>query len=327
MELLFDSLPCPKRANFLSNRIKNRLIESLEYLVEFNKIPLDTSYSQWVKMLEKIKAESKVSALFYALNSYLIEATNNQTIDTLKDSIQEFLEIPRITNITHSHFQASICNKLKNELFQKYIIFDLPPAAEISDPDPTDVAIIRDLIPKALNLIRLCDTNFYQEILEYVNEFMVLKLDDLIRGGTSFNLFGMIFIESKNAQYTVINMVDHLIHETAHLYLFALGIEDPLVLNEYEDKFFSPIKNKDRPMLGVYHAAFVLSRVVQFLRLLTKTTLCTATELTEVNTLIERYTNMASDSFKIVQDHAILTTLGKHMITSAEKEMHLTEIA
>jgi HEXXH motif-containing protein len=121
-------------------------------------------------------------------------------------------------------------------------------------------------------------------------------------------------------------MVDVLIHEAAHLYLYNLGVDDALVLNEYEDKFFSPIKSKDRPMLGVYHAAFVLSRVVQFLRLLGDTTLCTPTELIETHILIEKYTKMASDSFKIVQEYGILTPLGKQMMHSAEKEMNLAEI-
>ncbi len=328
MQLAFDSLPCHKRASFLSDKIKTKLIESLKYVIEFNRDSLEPYYFHWQEMLKKLKTESKISSLFFALNSHLIEATNNQTIHTFKDSVVEFLEIPTITNIRYFHFQSSTDNRFKNELFQKYIIFDLPPEAKISDPSSADVAIIESLITQALQLINSCDTAFYKEILAYVNECMILNLD-IIKGGTSFNLFGMIFIDSKNAQASVINMIDHLIHETAHLYLFALGVDDALVLNEYEDKFFSPIKNKDRPMLGVYHAGFVLSRVVNFFRLLVQTSpsLCTSIELIEVNMLIEKYRKMAFDSFKIVREHGILTPLGKQMIESAENEMNYVAVA
>jgi HEXXH motif-containing protein len=51
-----------------------------------------------------------------------------------------------------------------------------------------------------------------------------------------------------------------LVHETAHLLLFAMAREQALVLNDANERHPSALRDDDRPIDGIFHAAFVSAR-------------------------------------------------------------------
>ncbi|MEO1256079.1 MAG: HEXXH motif-containing putative peptide modification protein, partial [Bacteroidota bacterium] len=72
---------------------------------------------------------------------------------------------------------------------------------------------------------------------------------------------GMIFINAeKNTDW--ISLLDKYIHEAAHAYLFLINQEELLVLNDPKKLYASPVRHDMRPMEGVYHAIFVLMRLI-----------------------------------------------------------------
>src|SRR5206468_121331 len=57
--------------------------------------------------------------------------------------------------------------------------------------------------------------------------------------------------------------LEHIVHECAHQHLFALQLIDPVVLNDKNELFDAPIRLQKRPMDGIFHACFVLARMVR----------------------------------------------------------------
>ncbi len=55
--------------------------------------------------------------------------------------------------------------------------------------------------------------------------------------------------------------LDHITHETSHLVLHTLMNVDPLITNGHAQRFDAPIRPDPRPLYGIYHATFVLSRI------------------------------------------------------------------
>ncbi len=321
MRALCDLLPCQERASFLGTRIRAGLLQSLEHLIEVNKSVLGVNYLKGRTLIEHLNLARtvKLPGLFYALNSFLLQATSSRQTQSIYSDISILFEIPLLEEIRYFNFTERESDNKRNELLRKYILFELPQEGDISEPATEESEKTKLLIKEALKLISECDEETYKEIIEFVSEFMILKTN-VLKAGSSFDLYGLIFINVANADRGVINMVDLIIHEVSHLYLYNLGIEDPLVLNEYEEKYYSPIKERERPMLGVYHAAFVLTRVVRFLRILRKSNLLNfLSDILEIDTLIDQYYKIVSDSLEIVNSSAKLTNLGRDIMQSTEE--------
>ncbi len=52
-----------------------------------------------------------------------------------------------------------------------------------------------------------------------------------------------------------------LLHETAHQLLFGLSLDQPVVENDVEERYASPLRPDPRPMDGIFHATFVCARM------------------------------------------------------------------
>lgn len=316
MRSLTDALPCQERGAYLSKSIRNKLIDSLDYLLEVNKNILPGEYYNKVKnILETIYITKKLPGIYYAFNSFLLQATCSGEMDCLGKYISALSLITPKAEISYSSFAEDKKNEGKNELLRKYMLFDLMSETDIFAPTPEAARTMEVLVKETLELINNIEPIFYQEMLEFVSEFMFFESSG-IKAGSSFDLFGMIYISAVNHRSSIVNMADVIIHEAAHLYLYAIGVEDPLVLNEYEEKHFSPIRGQARSLIGIYHAMFVLARVIYFLRQLKKSAFLLLSDREETEVLLDRYQNMAIESLRTVQTHAKLTDLGASLLKS-----------
>lgn len=313
MRPLNDPLPCRERAFFLCNGLKSKLLHSLDHLLDVNESDLGALYPTGKAHIAHLASTSKVSCFDYALNSLLLKATVNEEVDAALPSIAALLTVLPLKEISYFDFRENDF-KEKNDLLKKYMLFDLPKEANLTEPDRHASQATKTLIQEALALIQNYHQEYYLEMSEFISEFMLFKSEDL-KAGSSFDVFGLISINVNNANRSVINMAETIIHEAAHLYLFSLSTEDPLVLNDYEEGFYSPIKKSQRPMLGLYHAVFVLTRVVDFLTILRSADL-PSNHLIETDQLIDRYQTMANESLETILSSAQLTDLAKDLITS-----------
>lgn len=116
---------------------------------------------------------------------------------------------------------------------------------------------------------------------------------------------GTIVIAPK-ITWCLADYVENLIHEMSHIDLFIRQLIDPIV--EKNVLLNSPLRKNKRPTIGVFHAAFVLSRVVKLLAALLNDQ-C-ETELTRVR-LLNNYQNLILNEMNLSWLHyRSLTTVG-----------------
>jgi hypothetical protein len=133
--------------------------------------------------------------------------------------------------------------------------------------DPAEIEFHRQNIAEAMDLIRLHDPELGSEFDAFV-VCIRLFTGRVLRGETSPATFGAVWLRVPEPQQDqVAYWLEHLTHEVSHLRLEALFMQERLVLNPYEERRFrAPIRDDPRPMRGVFHATFVLARIVRLFR-------------------------------------------------------------
>ncbi|MCF7976813.1 MAG: hypothetical protein K9L82_02130 [Chromatiaceae bacterium] len=79
-------------------------------------------------------------------------------------------------------------------------------------------------------------------------------------GATCFMLWGAVFFNVE--QYdSAQRLLDGLVHEAVHAWLFGQAADGPLTLNPLMESHPSPLRQDPRPMDGVYHATYVCAEL------------------------------------------------------------------
>ena len=79
-------------------------------------------------------------------------------------------------------------------------------------------------------------------------------------GATSFFAWGVTFLNARR-HGSAVAMAAGLVHEAAHALLFAHTAGNPIVLNDPEERYASPLRQDARGMDGIFHATFVSARM------------------------------------------------------------------
>ena len=128
----------------------------------------------------------------------------------------------------------------------------------------------------------------------------------------------MIYKSSLFRGERITDTVDFLIHEQSHLYVHLLNKDDPILLNPKET-YYSPLREEDRPLMGIYHATFVLARMQYVLEQALILNEIPEAEKDYCKDLISLYKKCFYDGFATLQTHAQMTPLGSALIQSASK--------
>jgi len=113
--------------------------------------------------------------------------------------------------------------------------------------------------------------SLWPEAYEAAESF--IKKIVLVQGGgfwsSSVPSYHGAILVCPQANWSLAHYLETLVHESAHLELNIRRMLDPLLLNPQEEAY-SSLRSSPRPMLGVLHAVFVLSRTVKMLTLLSQ---------------------------------------------------------
>lgn len=121
----------------------------------------------------------------------------------------------------------------------------------------------REWIATSFEMLRRSLPELHGEIHALVRDIVVARPDGVRRtafgAASSFALWGS-FVVDYTSNDTWPQMYRTIVHEAAHNLLFALARSEPLVGNDPDERFPSPVRSDLRPMDGIYHAAFVSAR-------------------------------------------------------------------
>ncbi|MGH3921377.1 MAG: aKG-HExxH-type peptide beta-hydroxylase [Pseudonocardiaceae bacterium] len=130
-----------------------------------------------------------------------------------------------------------------------------------------------DWVDRSLPLLAELDPQLHAEFHSLVGSLRLFR-GRAVRGMTSVRCFGLMLLRlpdpGPEAEEPLLYFLDHITHETSHLVLHTLMNVDPLITNGHAERFDAPIRPDPRPLYGIYHATFVLSRITRVLARLAK---------------------------------------------------------
>lgn len=149
--------------------------------------------------------------------------------------------------------------------------FDLEPdnAMALVALDDEALAHASQQLRRALVAMETLMPDFLAEMRVITHEFVFARPSDQSKlffgGASSFSLWGAMALNDTAHPHWWMYL-PRLVHEYSHNLLFGLARNGPLVLNEPQERYPSPLRQQLRPMDGIFHAAFVSAREVAALR-------------------------------------------------------------
>lgn len=139
-------------------------------------------------------------------------------------------------------------------------------------------------------------------------------------GGSHFQLWGALFLNADFHQ-TEQAIVEVVAHESAHSLLFGFCTEEPLVFNDDEDLFPSPLRRDLRPMDGIYHATFVSARMHWAMSRLVESGALTKEGEAEAIAALEADRQNFEAGYEVVSTHGDLSATGAGLMDGARAYM------
>ena len=307
-----EAVPNNSTSRKISQNITEKLMGSLSSIVEYLKEHLDPH--TFLKAQEKVSILNSSSPAFWvfsAINSKLCEAVINEQLPQALIYIQALARID--VGDFHNQQVVDFCiyNRFQKALFNHYPIEGHPTLNQYTPKSDEEIENTKALIHEAHKILQSSLPLFYTEIENYINTYVILHAHSIISGSSS-HLLKSIYVRTfkEKDECSLILTCDGIIHEAAHMHLHFLSMYDPLVLNTLENKFTSPFRKDPRPMIGVFHAYFVMFRLILALQSESiRTTF--KKSLDEVDALLFRYQTRFLDTRELIAKNAEFTDLGQ----------------
>ncbi len=315
--LVSEALPISGRASFLRKDFNLSLIESIQYLVEACREVLPASlFIQVQQKMNNLKPDHKLSGFLSLLHYELFNAAEKNDIKQVNSIIDclnaEELYVENLKFLNLADLDACYLTSVKTIFSQ-----EIKREVEFFSLSSSDFNAMEMALQKGLSLYKDAFPDFYEEFEQLIGEILLLKAKGLYQG-SSTDLYGMVYKSSLHNWEKITDVFEFFVHEQSHHYLFLVNTKDSLLLNP-TDIHFSPIRKERRPLMGIYHANFILSRVCYVLDKALANDVIPMEERPYCIEFLEKYKECFYEGLKTLETHGQFTPLGKAILESATK--------
>lgn len=313
---LSEGRPCAARTRRLRGAFNLSLLNSLKHLLEVSEDVIDRTCTRSLeKKLCSLDIREQYSGFLYAYNAELIKAIETEHVPYIK-KLFHFLESENFL-IKEKFINFEKLFPHQKEIFKRVASFELPRDISFSELSLEKFNNRKDVISKALKILSSVMPDWYEEIQVLVSEAVILDAINL-NAGSSFDLFGLIYINYNYKPDKLTDAFDFIIHESAHLYIYLLSYQDFLILNSPDERYESPLRKDKRPLIGNYHACFVLARLLYVLKYLHHHKAIPSEESFYLDELLEHYKIRFFEGYELLSKHGRFTDLGRKLLESSK---------
>jgi hypothetical protein len=337
--VLADPTPNIVRIKLLSKRLREKLCNSFFYLLEKASGKVDFDFNSAASSVTKYLDATYPLSLLSAYHERVYFLMKQGDIKGITQVINSFIEIdvkrePLSLIYHHSDKQklsileqtivSSVVQNVLEGTYKKPFVFEAPKAE--------DRTKFNSEIKKALEAIEILDPLLLDEIKEVVDFIWVYKTSAL-NAATSIATCGIVHIREFEAGEHWTRLLEHIVHEAAHLNLYILMTHDPIFIFERDqatELYASPFRIADRPVSAIYHAMFVLARTVCIFNLLKQHSLF-ADSLSSIRySYNEResnvdFTKKFNEAYRIIRENAKLTEIGESLLSNCAAMVNISE--
>ena len=321
-----DPKPDAKRAELLLRNNRARLLASLDELVDACEDIVDPYFYRFVKRrLSGLALGADLNPMLFRLSATLLQAVEAKNTSIANERRQTL---------------ATICAEESVSGVMRYLVADREYAPgkvvdllnDIGDdvfsfkPMPIGKKRIYEgivTVEKCLDTLRHCAPELHKEILALTQRICFYQIKPLPNGstmhsGSRLDYLGCVFLNADMEERSWYFWADKIVHEAAHQLLFSIMLEEEVVLNADHERYKSPLREEGRTVTGIYHAAFVIYRIIYFFDALLKKQKLTDKESVGIRASLLDYIQKFHDAHRVIETYGKLTSYGETLMTACE---------
>lgn len=254
--------PSADRANALDAGLRGRLSGSIDYLAGLLR-PEPLFEPHWQSLRQQLE-NGPVSPWVFGLYANLVaDLSNDADVSAYPRNLAAAAAMPARTEplpfgdvgVPAAWWQyfTTLFDTDRDRPFRTE-----GPAGSAGETCASDVA-------EALKVLAEVDPPFFADVSSTIRTIVLASPaaavgSPVFNGASTFFLWGLSLLNA-DLRRDAISMIDLLVHESGHLLLFAIAGGSALTTNDPSARYASPLRPDPRPIEGVFHAAFVASRV------------------------------------------------------------------
>lgn len=324
MEILTGFAPDPERARAIDRGMHAALAASLQHIVDRGRGALSFDEAGLQRLIAELEGGTRYPAStfadYYELGGALIEGEHRRA-EALMQRLAAAQPAPEgqivrgLADAADSDADARYARLMSGERSDSPVL--RPPGAETARDFEAryadGMALMERAMPELAGEVRA----IVHEVVAVVGDpSQTMQFD----GGSHFQLWGALFL---NADFHPSDraIVEVVAHESAHSLLFGFCTEEPLVHNDDDQRFRSPLRRDARPMDGIFHATFVLARMHWAMARLADCDALPGPVRDEAAESCEQDRRSFYDGYRVVAEHGQLSATGAALMDEAKAYM------
>ena len=208
--------------------------------------------------------------------------------------------------------------------FQNCFQSEKTDASGFADCTERDARRFSGTLNLAFDLLAKTSPDLFQEFETLIREIVLVAPDgsseDAFEGGTSFKLWGALFLNAES-DASPVELAITLAHEEGHAVLFGMCRDEMLVENMDDARYWSAIRQSERPLEGIFHATFVSARMAHTAHAIAADRTLSSRERNQAHLACDQALDIYRDGIPTLTKHARFTKTGKAVFQSMTAAM------
>jgi HEXXH motif-containing protein len=304
--------------------MRSLLAESIEHIHERGAEVLDVDFAPVLRVAAGLRAGHRYAPAVFGLYKEAVEAIADEDLPAASDRLQRFGAERPLENTPEIVALGDEALAPHRALLLAELGLETTLGCGVRDPEPAAVADFTARLAAARGLMARAVPDLAAEFDALTTQIILVGSDPQAKmqfdGGSSYMLWGGLFL---NVAFhpNEVALVEVLAHESAHMLLFGYAADEPLVNNDDEPRYRSPLRVDPRPMDGIYHATYVSARMHWAMSQLLASGILDAAGRSQAEAARAADARNFEDGYAVVAEHGDLTATGAAAMQAARSYM------
>ncbi len=317
--------PDPERGAILYGIIKDRLADTFRQLAQASRAVVEIDEPAYAGFLDQLRRARHVSPRFFATYYGILDAISRDDVGSVAAWFATLNKIdPPSSGVAYRNLTDDDLGIGNSALYKRWADDDHENPLHLNAIAIEEFTRVSAITREAFSLLDAGAPEVSGEIRSLLEEVVFAKGDAgekiTFHGISSFCLWGAVILNAEGHK-TTLEVLQTLAHESSHMHLFGAALDSPLVLNDDDERYKSPLRFDPRPMDGIYHAVYVSARMHYALTRLLASNVISPVQTEEARAACLVHVNSFREGLAMVEAEGKLSDLGHELMSQAKSYM------